>query len=322
MVNNNTKYWSFTWETNVTQKKLPDETQLMNFLNSISDFAQFQLEEGVKSGKLHYQGCLELSGSRQPKKELLDAFQRRFKNVGGLSLQKVFSKQAILSYTSKPETRVGETIYCGKKEMYNSEYKGLLTRPWQKHMYQHMLDVARGVHPESERHLKRSIYWIEDKHGGAGKSEFITWLRAGQRELICRMLPMDSVDRLLHAVTEIAAKEKIDVFMIDDTKTKGDHTSFNNLFEAIERIKNGHVVSTMYGHYSEVIYKRPQILFCTNRFPGDYLNNLSRDRWSHFVIMDRTNLVSLGFPVDDVPKIKYYDSDHLETESESDDLQD
>ena len=73
---------------------------------------------------------------------------------------------------------------------------------------------------------------------------------------------MDSVDRLLHAVTEIAGKEQIDVFMIDDTKTKGSKTSFNDLFEAVERIKNGHVVSTMYGHYSEVIYKRPQILFC------------------------------------------------------------
>lgn len=30
--------------------------------------------------------------------------------------------------------------------------------------------------------------------------------------------------------------------MIDDTRTQGDKTSFNNMFEAIERIKNGNVV--------------------------------------------------------------------------------
>ena len=35
--------------------------------------------------------------------------------------------------------------------------------------------------------------------------------------------------------------------MIDYTRTQIDKTSFNNMFEAIERIKNGYVVSTMYG---------------------------------------------------------------------------
>lgn len=53
--------------------------------------------------------------------------------------------------------------------------------------------------------------------------------------------------------------------MIDDTRTQGEKTSFNNMFEAIERIKNCHVVSTMYGRYAEVIYNRPQIIFFTNR---------------------------------------------------------
>ena len=45
--------------------------------------------------------------------------------------------------------------------------------------------------------------------------------------------------------------------MIDDTQTQGEKTSFNNMFEAIERIKNGYVVSTMYGRYAEAMYTRP-----------------------------------------------------------------
>ena len=65
--------------------------------------------------------------------------------------------------------------------------------------------------------------------------------------------------------------------MIDDTWTQGEKTSFNTMFEAIERIKNGYVV-TMYGRYAEAMYARPQIIFCTNREIFGYLKRLSRDR--------------------------------------------
>lgn len=69
--------------------------------------------------------------------------------------------------------------------------------------------------------------------GGSGKSEFITWLRAGQKDLVYRLFPIDSVDLLINAVTEIFKHKKVDVFMINDTRTKGEKTFFNNMFEAI-----------------------------------------------------------------------------------------
>ena len=72
-------------------------------------------------------------------------------------------------------------------------------------------------------------------------------------------------------------------------------TSFNNMFEAIERIKNGHVVSTMYGRYVEVIYDRPQIVFCTNQDILKYVKNLSRDRWYHMKITEDHKLLKLGW---------------------------
>ena len=49
--------------------------------------------------------------------------------------------------------------------------------------------------------------------------------------------------------------------MIDDTRTQGEKTSFKNMFEAIERIKNGHMVLTMYGRYAEVIYNVHKLYF-------------------------------------------------------------
>ena len=299
MKNRNTKYWFFTWDTNIKQKKLPSKIKLKIFLDQLADYAQFQEELGGKKKKLHYQGCLELHGPRVSKKKLLDNFQENFKNIGGLTLSKVFSKEAVLAYTSKQETKVSETIYCGRKEMFSEEIQELLTKEWQHDTFEFLKKVKYDDDfLDSQRFRKRSIYWLEDIKGGSGKSEFITWLRAGQRDLICRLLPMDSVDRLLHAVTEISKKDKVDVFLIDDTRTQGDKTSFNNMFEAIERIKNGHVVSTMYGHYAEVIYPRPQIIFFTNRDMMDYVKNLSRDRWYHMKIMEDNRLLKLGWTDD------------------------
>ena len=83
--------------------------------------------------------------------------------------------------------------------------------------------------------------------------------------------------------------------MIDDTRTQGDKTSFNNMFEAIERIKNGYLVSTMYGRYAEAMYARPQIIFCTNREIFGYLKSLSRDRWYHMKITEDHKLIKLGW---------------------------
>jgi len=295
MTNKNTKYWFFTWETNVTQRKLPTKERLKYFLDATADYAQFQEERGALKGKLHYQGCFELAGSRQSKKVTLDLFKDNFKNVAGLTLSKVFSKDAVMKYTSKQETQVSETVYCGKKEMYSTEIKSLCNKQWQQDLFDRMKKVKYDdTLPDSQRLRKRSIYWLEDPKGGSGKSEFITWLRAGQKDLICRLLPMDSVDRLIHAVTEITKHEKVDVFMIDDTRTKGDNTSFSNMFEAIERIKNGHVVSTMYGRYAEVMYARPQILFCTNRRLDDYRQSLSLDRWYQYEI-NKDQLQTIGW---------------------------
>ncbi len=231
MVNRNTKYWFFTWEINSVQRKLPSKEKLKSFLDQIADYAQFQEEIGGKKGNFHYQGCLELYGPRVSKRKLLDTFKDSFKNIGGLTISKVFSKEAVLAYTSKQETRHSATVYCGRKEMFSTEIQSLLSKEWQTDVFDFLKNVKYDDDfDDIQRFRKRSIIWLEDIKGGSGKSEFISWLRAGQK---------DSVDRLIHAVTEISKHEKVDVFMIDDTRTQGDKTSFNNMFEAIERIKNG-----------------------------------------------------------------------------------
>ena len=128
MKNNNTKYWFFTWEANAAQHKLPSKEKLKIFLDRVADYAQFQEEIGEKKGNLHYQGCLELSGPRISKRKLLNTLKDNFKNIGGLTLSKVFSKEAVLAYISKQETRQLSTVDCGSNKIYHKTLFTIITR--------------------------------------------------------------------------------------------------------------------------------------------------------------------------------------------------
>lgn len=278
-MNTNTKNWAFTWEPNVLQKKLPSIDQLKSFLDTVSENAVFQEEKGTISGKIHYQGYLTLIGIRKSKKDVLEVFKDRFKNVSGLTLSKVYDKHAILNYTTKLETRVSGPYYCGSLELHDQHYSNMELKTWQRDLYQLILDVKDEKNPDHKLFKDRYIIWVSDPVGGSGKSEFIKWLRIGQKKIETRKLPIDSVDRLISSVATLTNLQQIDLFVIDDTRTKGSDTSFDDMFESIETIKNGHVVSCMYGKYVESIFKRPLLIFFTNRSPKEFINNLSADRW-------------------------------------------
>ena len=121
-MNTNTKYWSLTWETNIRQKKLPNEEALLSFFNRIADECIFQYEKGSHKKKEHIQVTFTLNGSRQSKSGVLKAFELTFKNVGGLTLTPVYDKVAIRSYVTKVEGQTKGPFYGGKKDMYSQEF--------------------------------------------------------------------------------------------------------------------------------------------------------------------------------------------------------
>jgi len=306
MVYSNTKYWQFTWDTNVLQKKLPTIDRLKNFLDFIAEEGVFQEERGSIAGKIHYQGHFNLIGSRKPQKDVLQLFKDRFKNVGGLTLTKVYDKTAMLTYNTKVETRVSGPYYCGSLELHDIAYSNMELKPWQRDLYQLMLDVKYEKHPDHKLFRDRYIIWVSDPIGGSGKSEFIKWLRTGQKKLEVRKLPIDSVDRLISAVATVTKQKTIDLFVIDDTRTKGKDSSFEDMFESMETIKNGHVVSCMYGKYTESIFQRPLFIFFTNRKPFDYRDKLSRDRWYPMLIIKDEIIAEniYGVPLEEISLVQ------------------
>jgi len=286
----NTKYWSFTWDTNVSQKKLPSELLLINYLNQVAECGVFQLEKGDAKSKEHYQGTFTLIGPRQSKTSLLGSFKQRFKNVGGLTISPVYDKVAINAYVTKEQGRVRGPFYVGVNEMYNSNMAQIKLRTWQKELF----EILCG--PMQESLKDRKVIWIQDSSGNTGKSWFQKWLRVAQKELVIRALPVSSVDRLISAVNIVSKKEKVDAYTIDLTRTKGKDQNYEDLFSAIEQIKNGYVIDVMYGKYNEAIFQPPMIIIFTNEKLEDFERYLSKDRWAAFSLGPRGEELSEMIP--------------------------
>lgn len=278
MVHNNTKYWSLTWETNVKQKKLPNEETLQGFFGRIADEAIFQYEIGQIRAKEHIQGMFTLNGPRKSKTATLELFKGRFKNVSGLTLTPVYDKLAIKSYVTKSEGRTKGPFYGGRKSVYDNKFAKAELRVWQKEFYEEITGLAKDVLKD------RKVIWVQDSCGNTGKSWFQKWLRVGQKELEVRALPVSRVDRLLAAVHTITKSTQVDAFTIDLTRTQGEEESFKDLFSAIESIKNGYTVDVMYGKYNETLFEPPMVIIFTNNRIEDFYKYLSPDRWKVYAI--------------------------------------
>ena len=67
--------------------------------------------------------------------------------------------------------------------------------------------------------------------------------------------------------------------MINLTKTRGQDQSLADLLAAIEDIKDGFIVDTLYGKYIESIFEPPIVLVFSNEKLDEHISKLSVDRW-------------------------------------------
>jgi hypothetical protein len=218
------------------------------------------------------------------------------------------------AYTSKSEGRLAGPWHCGIKKEFDNSLSMENLREWQQGLYDYIVRLwATELPKEMKEEKDRAIYWIEDTRGNTGKSWFQKWLRYGQKELVCKKLPVSSVDRLISAICNISEKEEVDVYMINLTRTQGADQSYKDLFAAIEDIKDGYVVDVMYGKYREAYIKSPTILIFSNKSIADFRSYLSLDRWVELRItakqelqMDLENSVGYDYqPIEKAIRKKY-----------------
>lgn len=276
MAHNYQKRWVFTWNSD-DLGGLPSKQNLIDLLNEITVEGVFQTEEGLKTGRLHYQGRFNLKGGRIGKRRLLEIFGR-ISETSNLTFEpeKVYDST---KYCTKEETRKAGPFFVGT-DSYRQKMKPmqLKLRQWQKELLQEIKIV------DTNEDRDRKVFWIEDSNGGAGKSTFSKFLSFGQKDWKVKKLPIDRPNRIRMAVCKILQKEDVDVFTFDFTRTMGAETSMNDLFQVVEELKNGHVVSVLYGNPMEVAMTSPHVVIFTNEKFEDYEKYLSRDRWMSYVI--------------------------------------
>jgi len=96
-------------------------------------------------------------------------------------------------------------------------------------------------------------------------------------------------------VCKITNTEDVDVFCFDFTRTLDENTSIRSMFQVLEEIKKGHIVSAMFGAPMEAIIPNPFIIIFTNEDISGYYNYLSRDRWQAYAIVKNELLIITEF---------------------------
>jgi hypothetical protein len=97
--------------------------------------------------------------------------------------------------------------------------------------------LLRLMSPERiEFYKDRKVIWIEDSQGGMGKSRFMQYLALSSKDtkIVAKKLPFDRPDRIRSAVSKIAKKTDVDVFMFDFTRTLGEDSSMANFYQVVE----------------------------------------------------------------------------------------
>ena len=281
------KKWVFTWNTD-ENGILVNETKLQNLLNEIVEEGVFQKERGKKTGRLHMQGRFKLKGPRTGKKQLLKLFSE-LACVRNLTFEPERSKDST-RYCSKIQTRVDGPWFVGTPQYRRKNTPiSISLRKWQKQLLNELNS------PLGETFRDRKVIWIQDEKGSAGKSTFLKYLCSQKEGLNFKKLPLDRPDRIRMMVCKMTQKEDVDAFCFDFTRTLDENTSIRSMFQVLEEIKNGHIVSAMFGAPMESIIPNPFVIIFTNEDISGYYHYLSKDRWQGYAIIENELLAITKF---------------------------
>jgi hypothetical protein len=170
----------------------------------------------------------------------------------------------------------------------DSEYKGDDIRllddrksryPWQNTLLDLFYDEEKELFKRPD---DRKIYWIQDKVGATGKSKFVKWIYVNRPDEVVK-ITYGSPSQLKTSLINIGPKK---LYFLDLPRTKGKDEDIANLMAVVEDLKNGHIVSNMYGRGLSLMMDSPHVVIFTNA--DCPRKKLSLDRWKVFQIDSST----------------------------------
>ena len=233
----------------------------------------------------------------------LDQFCKRYLNdklddlsveIGGISKSDYSSK--VLEFSENPNYRVLETPEKLNDEYTRSDIKHFDSEKnwmlWHKKIYSKLFDQnGKLINPHD-----RKIYYILDKVGKSGKSQFYKWLYNKYPHLIGR-ISYGNASQLKSSVLNMGMRK---IYIVDLARSKGKGDSESDLLSAVEDIKSGLVINPMYGKGEILEMDPPHIIISANYLPN--FNSLSADRWEAYEIIETQEKI-LGNPNKDLVEL-------------------
>lgn len=250
--------WDFTLHLNESLGK-NDFLKVKKQLNEICKAGNFQLEEGEKTGKLHFQGRISLKQKRR-KTEIIKLATLTF--LRGIHWSPTSNEnKGNFDYVTKEFTRVAGPWDLKKKDDYIPRQVREITelRPFQQH-------IVKDADVWDTRHINV----VYNPEGCIGKSRLKLWLRCYK---IGRTIPpVNDYKDMMRMVMDMPTSR---LYLIDMPKAyKKD--KLGGLYSAIETIKDGYAWDDRYA-FKDKVFDCPNIWVFTNTLPDFDL--LSKDRW-------------------------------------------
>jgi len=271
---NKYSYWVFTIQ-GVNGDDLVDQSALVKTLDKLTEKYLFQRELAASP---HYQGCCKTRIRKRQQTFLKDLVKDLEIPLACVTINKMEGTwdQAVL-YCSKLDTKAGDIVtnivsYSGDDIKVIDDADGRY--PWQDKIINEIIDESQARVKDTD---DRSIIWIQDSKGGNGKSKLVKWCCFRYNDII--KISFGTSNQLRSALIAAGAKR---AYFIDVPRTLGSDDSLASLMSALEDLKNGFIVSAMYGKHQSLLLDPPHIVvFSNDTCPERYM---STDRWKIYTI--------------------------------------
>jgi hypothetical protein len=297
---NKYKNWVFTYDLAGEEPSTISDSFILSVMKKIADSYAYQLEKGEGSGRFHYQGCfrtfirkrqptllaeikahLDLISQSSPYKSYLTDVSRTMKGFTIDRMQGTWEQAQ--AYCSKSETSQSKTVLSPDLEHYSGEDINFLEE--QKSRFYWQDSLFQEIFASDEAYIKdadsRTILWITDEHGCSGKSKFVKYACFSNPN--CAKVSFGSSTQLRSSLIALGRKK---VYFIDIPRTLGKDDHLEDLISVLEDLKNGFLVSCMYGKYQSLMMDPPHVIVFSNQFAP--FNTMSQDRWRAFRIHKET----------------------------------
>lgn len=271
------RHWMFTWNEELNEEKL---LELEAFLKTFCNKYVFQEELGETTGRRHLQGYFETK-IRKRHPTLISTFNMKFGDVTQLTIERMMGTQEeAREYCTKTETRVSRPRVFGFPTPYEASDLQIFNNsvnwyPWQESFMKLIFKNDLTLNDPDDR----TILWIHDLMGNSGKSKLVKHICYNYSEEACK-LSFGSSTQLRSACITAGPKK---LYFIDVPRTLGKDDDMNDLISVIEDIKNGFIVSSMYGKHQQMMFDPPHIVVFANVFCPPHA--LSGDRLKTFTII-------------------------------------